>query len=514
MRLIKIVWVLGTGGFGNGKAYIFEKIALNWQETQILEPTETFIGFSRGVAMSDDHLVIGAPFGIQSSYLEGVVKFYALQTNGLWTESSEQTGDTKAGDEFGIAISVSGRRAVIGARKDDEKGIDAGAAYIFEYNDNRWQQVKKLVADDGEAGDSFGHSVSLDGNRVVVGAHLDDHFDQDVSINIPNAGSIYIFEFIDGVWQQTSKIREQVATSNAGDQFGHSVSLDGGRIVVGAPLDNENGTRSGAFFVYDAIILRGQGSSWSLTKKVTNPNTSDDEFGYSVSLQDNRALIGAFRDDDIGTDAGAAYIYESRFVPLLGTSDWVLADKLISAQQSGGDFMGTAVSLDGNRALVGAMLTDSTFNEEARGIVTQDTGAAYIFSRVDANTWTEETVLLANDRGSNDQFGYAVSLSGNKAVVSAWRDDTSDPNTDGSDSGSAYLFELASGQWAVKEKFTANIAGLAESTEDFFGVAIDISDQFLMIGAHRYDFELNANEADAGTVYFSDIDLIFKDGLD
>ena len=90
----------------------------------------------------------------------------------------------------------------------------------------------------------------------------------------------------------------------AGDQFGLSVSLSGDRALVGVFLDDDNGSNSGSAYVFDL-----SGGTWTQTQKLTASDAAaDDDFGFSVSLSGDRALIGAFGDDDNGSNSGSTYV--------------------------------------------------------------------------------------------------------------------------------------------------------------------------------------------------------------
>ncbi len=157
----------------------------------------------------------------------------------------------------------------------------------------------KLTASDGAQGDNFGRSVSLSGDRALVGAHGDD--DQgDFS------GSAYVFERQgDGSWLEVAKLT--ASDGAAGDVFGNAVSLSDDRALVGAFEDDDIGDRSGSSYVFER---QGDGSWLEVDKLIASDGAADDVFGISVSLSDDRALVGAIGDDDVGDDSGSAYVYD------------------------------------------------------------------------------------------------------------------------------------------------------------------------------------------------------------
>ena len=136
--------------------------------------------------------------------------------------------DADDNEESGMAVAISGDFAVVGAWKEDHNAIgndslvNAGAVYIFERDTlGSWVEVQKIVASDRSVRDRFGKSVAIDGNYLVVGAHLKDI----VSAN-PNAGAAYVFERDTiGVWNEVDIL---LASDRAEfDEFGTTVSIYG-----------------------------------------------------------------------------------------------------------------------------------------------------------------------------------------------------------------------------------------------------------------------------------------------
>ena len=202
-------------------------------------------------------------------------------------------------DYFGSSISVSGDGStiVVGAYADDDKGNASGSAYIFDRDGN---ELGKLTASDGAAGDFFGRSISVsgDGSTIVVGAYLDD----DDGTGFTDSGSAYIFDR-DG--QQLAKLTASDAAAN--DFFGSSISVsgDGSTIVVGAHIDDDNGSGSGSAYIFDR-------DGNELAKLTASDGAMGDLFGYSISVSNDGStiVVGAVRDDDNGSGSGSAYIFD------------------------------------------------------------------------------------------------------------------------------------------------------------------------------------------------------------
>ena len=135
-------------------------------------------------------------------------------------------------DYFGSSVSINGHTVVIGADAADVGGTpDQGAAYVWDMDaGGLWHPMATLTAADGGPGDSFGYSVSLSGDTVVVGARNADPGGTYVQ------GAAYVFDRDRGgpdVWGQGARLT--AADGAAEDKFGWSVSLSGDTAVVGAP---------------------------------------------------------------------------------------------------------------------------------------------------------------------------------------------------------------------------------------------------------------------------------------
>jgi len=319
--------------------------------------------------------------------------------------------DGAGGDEFGYSVSVSGDVAVVGAYLDDDNGSHSGSAYVYRWNGTSWaQEPNKLVASDGAWGDRFGWSVSVSGNVVVVGAYDDDD-------NGSYSGSAYVFRWNGTSWaQEPNKLLP--SDGAGGDRFGWSVSVSGDVAVVGAYGDDDNGTDTGS-----AYVFRWNGTSWVQEAKLLASDGAEfDDFGRSVSVSGDVAVVGAPYADENGSDSGSAYIFARNQG---GPDNWGQVTELLPSDGAADDYFGWSVSLSGDVALVGAYMDDDKGSES---------GSAYVF-RWNGTSWVEQPKLLASDGAADDEFGLSVSVSGNVAVVGAYYDDDK-----GTDSGSAYVF--------------------------------------------------------------------------
>jgi len=361
--------------------------------------------FGRSVSMSEDYAIVGAS---KEDSLKGAA--YIFKRDGTsWIERIKLTADDgAAGDRFGWSVSISGNYAIIGAWLDDDKGEDSGSAYIFKRDDidaTKWTQEAKLIASDTDALDQFGFSVSIYGDYAIIGAAFSTHF-------WPLSGAAYIFKRDGSIWKEQKKLIPD--DSFVADFFGISVSIFGSRAIVGAA-----GKDSG---IGAAYIFARNGDIWGQEAKLAVPNgTKDDFLGWSVSMSNTYAIVGADLDDDNGEDSGSAHIFK-RFA-----TTWSHQAKLTASDGTALDDFGRSVSLSGDYAIVGAA---GPFKNGAKG-------SAYLFKR-NEETWIELTKITASDGAANDQFGFSASIAGDYAIIGANQDDDH-----GEDSGSAYIYNLA-----------------------------------------------------------------------
>jgi uncharacterized repeat protein (TIGR01451 family) len=385
---------------------------------------------------------------------------YEVTAAGGQVPAAKLTAHDKAfSDYFGQSVSVSGDRMIIGAYGDDERGYtDSGSAYIFERDLGDWNEEAKLVASDGAAYDYFGYSVALSGERVIVGAYADD--DRGAS-----SGSVYIFERDEsGEWQQEAKLTAGDGSSN--DYFGYSVAMSGNWAIVGAPYDDDQGSSSGSAYIFE----RDENGDWSQAAKLTAGDYAYSAyFGYSVAIDGDRVIVGAYNEDgQEESDVGSAYIFG------YDGNDWQLEAKLIPPDGQYRDYFGYSVALSGERAIVGAYQDDDRQNT--------DVGSAYVFKR-DGTSWGQEVKLTAGDGAAYDYFGSSVALSGDRAIVGAYGDDDQ-----GNTTGAAYVFSRDANGWQQRIKLTASDG----AANDRFGHSVAASGYTTIIGANQDDANTGA----------------------
>ncbi|MEZ4266521.1 MAG: hypothetical protein R3F39_09090 [Myxococcota bacterium] len=361
--------------------------------------------------------------------------------------------DGAPGDKFAFAVGLSGNTAIVGAPEDDDAGNSSGSAYIFVRHGATWTQQQKLVAPDAVGFDQFGYAVAISGDIAVVGAYLDDDAGS-------GSGSAHVFVRSGGSWSHQQKLNAVGAA--AFDQFGYAVAISGETIVVGAFQDDDAGSSSGSAYVF----VRS-GTTWTQQQKLTAKDAAaSDFFGISLGISGDSIIVGANGDDDGGSLSGSAYVFARS-----GTT-WTEQQKLTAKDAVADDLFGYAVAISGGTAVVGA------YGDDDAG---SSSGAAYVFVR-SGSTWSEQQKLLPIGGAAGDHFGFAVSLSGDTALVGADQDDDF-----GLGSGSAYAFVREGSTWTEQQRLNASDA----AASDWFGAALAVSGDIAVIGAFFDD--------DAGT---------------
>jgi len=360
--------------------------------------------------------------------------------------SKVTAGDAATGDSFGWSVSISEDTAIIGAIGDDDS---TGSAYIFKKKGSNWLQQGKLVPNDGAPNENFGVSVSVDGGTAIVGSWLNN--------NGFNTGSAYIYKEEGPNWVQQAKL---IASDVGVVEFGWSVSISGGTAIVVANPGRSSGL---------AYVFKQEEKTWIEQAELSTGVGGNDGFGWSASISGNTALIGAYRDDELGLESGAAYIFQRE------GGAWTQQAKLIPNLGVPNDWFGWSVSLDEDIAVIGTYNASQT---------PPAIGSAYIFSR-DGKSWIEQAQLNASDAFPSDVFGSTVSVSGRDVVIGS-----------GSEGGSAYVFQPDASAWVEKKKFIASKGGSSNA----FGksVSVDIGGNHIILGAFGDDDKAR----DSGAAYF------------
>lgn len=315
------IWIITPTPTPNPVPTIDPLPTLFFTETQKLLIT----GYS--LSISGDIAVIGAVDDNSAYIFEKV--------GGIWTQTQKLVGsDVADHNNFGCSVFILGNTAIIGDRGDDEKGENSGAAYVFKQIDGLWTQTQKLVASDGNSNKYFGCAISISGDTALIGACGSNYW-------YLSSGPSYIFEEIDGIWTEKQKLLANDIVNNYG--FGCSVSISGNKSVIGDCLGG-----TGSAYIFEKID-----GIWTQTQKLlANDGINWDLFGTSVSISENTVIVGSHGNDNNGTDTGAAYIFEKN------DEIWTQTQKIMASDSNYRDYFGWSVSISNGKAVIGAFGED------------------------------------------------------------------------------------------------------------------------------------------------------------
>ena len=370
------------------------------------------------VVSGPSYVIVGANGDNSSS---GSV--YVYDANDLSAQPTKLTAfDAAANDNFGNSVAATSDKIIVGVYGDES---NTGAVYVYDVN-NLSATPTKLTAFDGASNDLFGFSIATAADKIIVGAHGDDD-------NGSSSGSVYVFDANDLSAQPT----KLTAFDGAGnDTFGYSVAATANKIIVGAYSDDDKGTNSGSVYVYDANDL-----SAAPTKLTASDGAPGDSFGRSISATANKIIVGAYADDDNGSQSGSVYVYDANDLSAQPT-------KLTASDGAMNDYFGILVATTDDKIIVGAYGDDS------------NTGSVYVYDVNDLSA--QPTKLTASDGVTLDFFGTSVVATADKIIAGATGDDDN-----GSSSGSVYVYD-ANDLSAQPTKLTA----FDGSNNDQFGKSV------------------------------------------
>ena len=453
-----------------------------------------------------------------------------VRENGTWVQqaflkasNAEGGADTpdglaiQPGDNFGYSCAISGDTIVIGARWEDSnaRGVNgdqsnnssfnAGAAYVFVREGATWTQQAYLKASNTLATsdegfifpDSFGISVAIDQDTIVVGARYEDsgssgvNGDQSLANANGDSGAAYVFVRNGTTWSQQAFLKQSnnlrfMGTADSQDNFGGTVAVSGDTIAVSASLEdsgsvgingdqtNDDEFQSGAVYIFGR-----NGTTWTQQAYVKAEFVDDGDVFSSLDLEGTTLVVGAPLESSNGffipgttefdgsnnfvTRSGAVYVFEQD--PLL--LSWSQQAFIKSPNVSRQDKFGRSVAISGNTIVMTAASEDSDsigVNGEMNdsGVISGlpeflqfDSGAVYVYKRT-GSTWTFDSFLKASNSREGFLFGSSLDISGNTIIASATGDDSGSPgingdqfNEDAPGSGAVYLFEDAGGSFAI-----------------------------------------------------------------
>ncbi len=346
------------------------------------------------------------------------------------------------------SIALSGDTVVIGDVKNNLGGSESGAVYVFVRRGTNWVQQAQFKATPPYPGEWFGEAVAIDGDTIVVGA----------SVDRSGTGAVWVFVRNGTNWSQQAYLK--ASNAERYDSFGDTVAISGNTIVVGARTEasdatgvngdqnNNNASAAGAAYVF----VR-EGTNWTQQAYLKASNAQGgDQFGDGVAISGDTILVSAVYEaggargvngdehDNSAIDSGAVYVF------VRDGTNWSQQAYLKASNTEQYDYFGRgAIAVSGDTVIVGARFENSSatgINGDQDDNSAIDSGAAYVFVRNGTN-WSQQAYLKASDTLAYAEFGsYGVTVTGNLAVVHGFN-------------GGLYLFVRNNTNWSEQAKISA-----------------------------------------------------------
>ncbi len=445
-------------GSESGSAYIFSRSGMVWnQEDKVVASDGSSADhFGSALWIDGSTLVVGAPNHNPGSASSGGASYVFAESAGTWSQQQKLTANTpQSEDQLGTGVAVEGNLLWAGAPEYDGNDKNGGGVFHFTRSGTTWAAPTVFGAADGDAaGDQYGIAVDGKDDLLIVGAPRDD-----LTGGVDDGGGAYIYRRAGGTWNTEAYLAAVVSTS---DQQGAAVAIDGDMAAIAVP---EFGVSAGTVLVYQDL------SGWIFSTHLMGSDIAiGSRYGISVDISGDTVVVGA------GSGTGAVYVF------VKSGSTWSQQAKLTASDAANSDSFGESLQIDGDTLIVGARRNDDNG---------ASSGSAYVYTRT-GSTWTEQSKLLASDAAAGDEFGTAVSVDGNVAVVGAPKDDDG-----GTDQGSVYLFIRSGSIWTQDAKITASDS--ATHTGMLFGDSLALLGTTLLVGSPNAD---TGSNTDNGAVYY------------
>jgi len=451
-------------------------------------------GFGWAVAIQGNTIVVTAPgedsaaVGVNgnqadNSAVNSGAAYVFVRSGATWVQQAYlKPSNTDPNDAFGLTAAISEDTIAIGAPAEDSASSiingaqgdntspSAGAVYVFVRNNGVWTQQAYIKAPNPDALDSFGTSLDLSGNILVVGAPGEDSTATGVFLG-PNTamndngrsstGAAYSFMRNGGAWSFHSYIK--ASNTGEGDAFGSAVAISRDTIVVGAPAEDSNSTMingdqadnsaasAGAAYVFS--FVNGQ---WSQQAYLKAPNAEAiDTFGIGVDISGDLIVVGARGEDssavgvngnqadNLASASGAAYVFRRQ------GGVWSNEAYLKASNTEQFDLFGDKVAISADSIVVTATGEDSALGGtlgNPGNNASPGAGAAYVFQK-NAGVWSQQGFLKASNANPGDMFGGSAAISPLEVLVGATMEDSNSAtinfgstNNDAIDAGAAYVF--------------------------------------------------------------------------
>lgn len=464
----------GTPSAYSGRVFVFRNVAGQWQQQAVLAATDSAGGERFGAALGFDGttIAVGAPYYLDAAGHRGTAYVFR-NVNGQWQQVAQLFNDAANPGGFAYRVAVSGETVLASAYVSLGQSSNIGVARLYSDLSNGWGAFATLAASDSQTYDGFGSAIALDGLTAVVGAAND-------RTPTIQSGSVYVFDVFSNAIDcnangvpdvcdiqtgasgdcngngipdaceiqrgllESAKLQ---SGSETGDWFGSDIASDNGTVVIGAPRARVDGVTIGA-----AYIFRNDARTWQPIAELTATDAdSFNDFGGSVAISGNTAVIGAPVDDDQGYASGAAYVFEEV------EGQWQQVAKLTPDDGAQSDYFGMEVAIEGDTIVVGTKNAD----EGMYGY----RGAAYVFEKIEG-TWQQTARLDPTSENELSAVGYDVAIDQNRIGFSA----TERVGT-GDDIDSIFLFEKTGGIWTQTDRIEIDNANFSAFNGQSFAIS-------------------------------------------
>lgn len=281
-----------TSGF-----LVFVRSGNTWVQQAILIPSDgmSVAASDKAVSIDGNAIVIGGSGAVVNGVSQGAAYVF-VRTGAIWTEHQRLlANDGAAGDSFGKSVAIKGESIVVGASSDDVgANANQGSAYVFIRSGGIWSEQSKLLASDGSDGHGFGLGTAIDGDTTIVSSRIG-------SVN----GSIYVFVRTQGIWteQQRLSVCESSGSNGIACNFGSTISVSADTIAAGNRSLNVNGSISQG----GVYIFVRNGTVWTQEQRITAADgLASEGFGVSVAISGNSLVVR----NVAAVSPGAIYVYE------------------------------------------------------------------------------------------------------------------------------------------------------------------------------------------------------------
>jgi hypothetical protein len=425
--------------FGVGAAYVFVKSGGTWNLQAYLHattPTDN-IQFGKAVDLQGDRAVITAlNVSAPGNTNSGSVHVFE-RSGGTWEFRALIPSNRSSNDYFGESVALDHDTIAVGIRRAN---IEQGAVSIYVLDGTIWTLQQTLNSPQPTQW-NFGEAIDLDGNRLVAGA------------STPGTGTAFLYTRSGSTW--AGQQIPAPASLHDNSRFGCSVAIDGGTVVVGAiyQKDDQDQTRGAAFAYLNS------GSDWTIPQVLgPDEDAAYQPFGMSVAVDGDLLAVGACHYPHANYGLGAVYVYERP------ATTWEKKIKLAPPGYHIMSSLGAKVAVSGQRVLASA--PTHSYNGHW--------GVAAVFSGPD---WSQETQLTPGDDHQGEEFGAAVAIEGNTAMIGIGKATTPTATS----KGEVMVLSRQGGLWTVTQRFTSTHDG-----GENFGSTLSLDEDTVMIGAPSY----------------------------